>query len=155
MMDKDIKLVIRDLLTNQWDATETVLDSQPDIHTGWYDYDAGTPQVTITNVNHFTIGGGNTGLNAMPSGSGQTPDKRTGTILVNAWSGTRENVSQNPKKIAYSLTKHIDDIIGKNTTGHTHINSLATESVREIVEEDAPEVVTRREITARFTYVKT
>lgn len=158
MIDTDPVILIRDMLQANWDVSNTDLSEQPRIHTGWYDYDAGTPQVTVTNPNEFVVNGGLTGISA--GGNDKPVQRKAGTVLVNGWSGTREKLKGegpngddiNPKKMSHQLGKEINRVMLSNTTNV--VNSIAPDSVQGSVEDEGPEIVFRHEVTVRYTYVE-
>lgn len=155
----DPKIQLRDLLLDEWNTSNTSLSDRPRVHTGWYDYKNPVPQVTITNKEESTVNGGDTGISA-GTGTGKPAQHRAGTILVNGWSGTREELRGegpndtdiNPKQMAYELGKEIVRI-----TLNYDIDdflSIAPDTVRELADSDAPEIVFREECVIRFVYVR-
>lgn len=152
-------LQIRDLLLDELDDTNLSYTGNVRIHTGWYDYDSGTPQITVTNKNEFTVDGGETAISA-GTGDGGAVQKRAGTVLVNGWSGTRNNLTGqgpagddvNPKQMAYELGKEIARITLNGDI--EDFLSVAPDTIRGIAEDDAPEIVFREECTVRYTYVR-
>lgn len=159
MIDADPALTIRDLLTTEWDATNTSLADAPTINTGWFDYGNGDPQVTISNKNEFTIGGGDTGHSA-GTGDGRAVQVRAGTLLVNGWSGTREELRGaagdgsdiNPKQMSFELGREIHRILQSNASDDA-FQSLGADAVRGIPETDAADFVHRHEVTCKYTYI--
>lgn len=167
MIDEDPVLIIKDLLVNNWDANDTSLADAPRIHTGWYNYGSSDPQVTITNPDEFTVGGGNTGISA-GTGDGGAAQVRAGTVTVNAWAGTRDDMegvgdggsNLNPKDAAYSMAKEVHGIIQNNADGtlddggNRQLNSLGADEARRIVDsnDDGPAVY-RYEVTVKYTYI--
>lgn len=165
MLSEDPVIIIRDLLDNNWTTGNTVLANKPDIHTGWYDYGSSDPQVTVTNPEESTVGGGETGHTA-GTGAGGVSQIRAGTVLVNCWAGTREDTKGagsggsdvNPKEAAYDMAGEVHRIAQANATGTTdsngnrQLNSLGADPVRRVVDTEKDPVVYRYEATVKFTY---
>ena len=162
MLDEDPKVKIWQLIDNEWWEPETDYAGTPDVHTGWYDNNSGTPQITVTNNEEFVIGGGNTGHTAI-SHENNLSQLRRGEMLVNCWSGTREdlrgasdtNSDINPKKLSYQMASHSFDILADHGSGRINgeqfFNSLAPGPVREVPETEE-EFISRHEITVIYTY---
>lgn len=166
MIDKDPTLIVRDILLNNWDTTNTAYGTDlsttdpPRIHTGWYDFGRGGPQVTVTNPDSFVVGGGETGYSG-GTGAGEPVQVRAGTLLVNGWSGTREELKGtasdgsdvNPKQMAFELGKEVWRITKNHASGTAELETVGPDNVRGLVEDEAPEVVFRREVTVKYTYI--
>lgn len=166
MIAEDPIVIIKDLLVNNWNAGNTPLASDPSIHTGWYDFGSADPQVTVTNPDEFTVGGGETGHTG-GTGDGGVSQARAGTVLANCWSGTREDMEGagsggsdvNPKDAAYQMAREVHRIMQANATGTTdsngkpQLNSLGADDVTRIVDTDRDPAVYRYEVTIRYTYV--
>lgn len=148
----DPVLLVRDLLRNNWDASNTALSSAPKIHTGWYDDSSESPQVTVTNPDEGALGGGDTGYVATQGDGGGPVQERDGVLLVNGWAGSRETTSQNPKKVAFDLREEIGRIIGANYSGVDHLNRLAVGTTRQLVDDDRTPAVYRYEVTVSYGY---
>jgi len=167
MLDREPNLIVRDLVRADWDVSNTPLASSPRFHTGWYDYASSDPQVTFTNVEESTLDGGRTGVTAI-SGDGGTALIRAGTLLVNAWGGTRDDlrgagsggVDVNPKAAAYQMAREAARIIDANSGGTTDANgnpqlaSLAADGAVSRVDPNPDKTVFRYEVTGRYTYAE-
>ena len=158
MIEHDPIIVIRDLLNQQWSPSRTSgIDITP--HTGWYDFGSGGPQVTVTNDNSFAIEGGATGQTA-GTGDGGVVQVRSGTVLVNAWAGNRDDLrgeapgggDLNPKLLAFQMGAEIHRIIQSNASSVDEFISVGADDIRSLVDDDVPETVYRREVTVRYTY---
>lgn len=161
---KDPKIAIRELIETNYDKNQTSYDGVPRIHTGWYDRNSGGPQITITNRNESTVNSGQTGITASDNQGGIT-QVRAGYVLVNCWSGTREelrgegfgNTDINPKMIADEMQEHVDNIIQDHPdgiiNGNEYFNSLGVSSIREVPETE-DDFKLRFELQTRYTYQK-
>lgn len=162
MHDDDPVETLYHLLSNEWDSDGTMgVDVR--IHTGWYDYAAGGQQVTVTNPDENTIRGGETGITAM-SGSGSTTRVRRGVVLVNCWSGTRDECrgigpddsDMNPKGVAHDMATHTDNIIDDHSDGVIDgtavYNSLTVDSARRRVDTEGQHAIYRWELEVVYTY---
>ena len=165
MLEREPNLIVRDLVRDDWKTANTPLADPPRFHTGWYDYGSGGPQVTFTNVEESTLNGGVTGITAI-SGTSGTAVVRAGTLLVNAWAGTRTDLeaagsggsSVNPKDAAYKMACEVARILAANATGtrdtngNSELMSLAGDAAVSRVDTNPDEAVFRYEVTARYTY---
>lgn len=168
MLSKDPLLIVRDLLVNNWDKSNTVIDEDPSFHTGWYDYGGTDPQVTITNSDETVMDAGFTGQSA-GTGGGGVAQYRTGFCLVNCWAGTYEDMEGkgsnssdiSPKDASYDMSKEVHRIMQANGSGTTDSNgnqqfhSLAASDVRRVVEDEVDPAVFRYEVTVNYTYLHT
>jgi len=161
MIQEDPVVTIHDLLSSNWDASNTPLASNPSIHTGWYDFGSSDPQVTITTPDEFTTGGGDTGHSA-GTGSGGVAQVRAGTVQVDCWAGTREDLEGagaggsdvNPKDASYQMAREVHRIMQEHAGGaSSELNSLGADDIRRLVDTDRTPVVYRHEVTVRYTYV--
>lgn len=106
----DPKLSIRNLIKNNWDASNTS-DIIPTVSTGWFDTKNKTPQITVTNPTEVVFGGGPSGY----TGMGSTPSQYwDGSVNVDLWV-TREDAgikdAVNPKKFLFQMKKEVKRII--------------------------------------------
>ena len=87
----DPKLVVRDIIRDGWDDTNVPVGlSTRDIHTGWFNDGKGFPQVAVSNRDENVAGGGETGFTAIAGDGAGGVQNRTGTVLVTAFAGSRE-----------------------------------------------------------------
>lgn len=161
---KDPKIVIRGLIRDEYDKNLTSYDGVPHIHTGWYDRNSGGPQITVTNRSETTVNGGQTGITASDN-QGGISQVRAGYVLVNCWSGTRDelrgegfgNTDINPKMIADEMQEQVDDIIQEHPmgiiNGEEHFNSLGVGDITEVPETE-DDFNLRFELETRYTYQK-
>ena len=159
MTDVDPVLLIRNLLISEWVHENTSLSDTPRIHTGWYDYASGNPQVTVTNTSETVIGGGDTAISA-GTGSGGQVQIRTGIALVNSWSGERDKLrgegpddeDVNPKQLAFEFRKEVTRILNNNDI--EEFNSIAADGFDSFADTDGSDIIFRQEVPARYTYVE-
>lgn len=161
---KDPKISFRHLIQNNWDKNETSYDGVPEMHTGWYDRNSGGPQITFTNTDEVTANAGDTGITAINNSGGISQVKR-GTILINCWSGTREELENqgfanediNPKKLAFEMKELTVDIVEDHADGvfggTERFNTVGINRVTDIPDTE-DEFRQRYEVQPVYTYVK-
>lgn len=120
-LNKDPKLVIRDLLDDNWDPSNTSIDGKtpdkPRIHTGWFNGSPGwgdKPQISLTNAVESPLGGGTTGFNfTKPDGSG--PGKTMlGSVDVVCWAHQDMYEGVNAKTLTFEFSEECKRIIKNN-----------------------------------------
>lgn len=167
MLKEDPHLIVYDLLRTNWDATNTPLADAPKFQTGWYDFGAEEPQVTITNSMESVAQGGDTAQTA-GTGAGGLAQYKIGRVLVNTWGGTYGDLEGkgdggsdvSPKDAAYQMAKEVSRITNTNASGTTDSNgnkqlhSLATDNIRRIAETDMDPTIFRYEVIVRFSYAE-
>jgi hypothetical protein len=151
---QDVRLTIRNLLRNQWNNSNVPVElSESDIHTGWYDDGKGFPQVSVTDTDDGAVGGGWTGYSAIDSGGNGGVQLRSGTVLVTAWAGSRDDYDARGEEElqADAMASLIEEIVGSNRApGQLH--SLAVDRRRKLVDTDANPVEHYVQLTLRFTW---
>jgi hypothetical protein len=153
----DIKLTVRDLIRNSWNASglpTAVTDD--DIHTGWYDAGKGAPQISVTNDEESPFGGGETGYSGIDAGGGGGVQSRSGTVLVTAWAGSAEDYDATgaDELQAAEMAAELERIVGRNQSPGALI-SLAVGSRTRLVDQDASPVEHAIQFQFRFTWRKT
>lgn len=134
---KDPKLSVLDLLTDNWDNTNTSLSYDPDIHTGWHNPESSNPEVTVSSARESPTAGG-TGFSAIdPSGAGGVQEM-DGIIAADCWSD-REVSSVNPKTVIFELTEEVKRIIKANTFNATDLRYVVWRGRREIPPANEPD----------------
>ena len=135
----DPKLLIRDLLRADWDNGNVPTDlSETDIHTGWFEDGKGFPQVAVSNRDESVANGGDTGYSAIAGdGAGGVQD-RTGTVLVTAFAGSREEYSQRglERLQAEDMGDEIARIMGHHQSPDEYL-SLAVGPRTDIVDQES------------------
>jgi hypothetical protein len=102
--DSDVKLIVRDLLRAEWDATRATVD--PNIRTGWHN---NNHEVQVTVSNDEESARSETGRSNLSGGSA-----RRGTIQVNTWADKRAvdaGTDGAAKKAAYAARDEVDEIL--------------------------------------------
>lgn len=168
MLQRDPRIIIRNVASTDYLASNTTLTATPAFHTGWYNYGSTDPQVTFTNIEEGTAEGGDTGLSG-GTGDGRSVQKRAGTVTVNCWAGTREDMEGmgpgggdlNPKSASYQMAREVARVLNANSGGTTNpdsgeqeLLSLSADAGRSVVDTDAESAVYRQEVIARYTYVE-
>lgn len=168
MLRRDPKIIFRGIVSANYLAGNTPVTVTPRFHTGWYNLGSSDPQVTFTNVEESTVEGGETGHTAA-TGSGGASDVRAGTMLVNAWAGTRADMatvgtggsSVNPKEASYQMAREVARILNNHhggtvdpETGEQELNSIGADVGRDVVDTEGEQPVYRFELTGRYTYVE-
>ncbi len=152
----DPKLVVRDLLRDSWDNDDVPVElDDPDIHTGWYDDARGFPQIGVSNRDERTLGGGDTGFSAIAGdGSGPIQD-RTGTVLVTAFAGSREEYEQRglERLQAEDMGDQISRIIGANPSPDEYL-SLAVGPRQDLVDTDSNPTEHGVQFSVRYVWKK-
>lgn len=167
MIERDPNLILYDVLRDGFDNSNTSLATAPNIHTGWYDYAAAAPQITVTNAEDSVVNGGATGYTGA-TGAGGGSQVRAGTALVNCWAGRRSDLKGagtggadlNPKAVSWEMAKEASRVLNASadgttnpTSGNREFNSVAADGVRLLVETEQDHAIYRREITARYTFI--
>lgn len=121
---QDPVITIQDLLSNNWKNANTSISYDPDIHTGWHQEEADTPQVTVTNPEESPIDGGRTGYSAI-DGSGAGPVQELGgSVNVDCWSDRESESGVNPKKLTFEFTEEIKRIVKGDITTATDLRVI-------------------------------
>lgn len=153
----DPKLTIRDTLRTNWSASglpESISDS--DIHTGWFDDGKGFPQVSVSNDEDGPFGGGQTGYGAIDGGGNGGIQLRSGTVLVTAWGGSRDDYDNRGEQLlqAEAMADEIESIVAENQSpGELH--SLSVGQRQKIPDDDVTPVEHAVQLQLIFTWRKT
>jgi hypothetical protein len=152
----DIKLTVRDLLQTAWGATLPAAVETDDIHTGWHDAGKGDPQVSVTNDEESPFGGGETGYSAIDGGGAGGIQTRSGTVLVTAWAGSRDDYDNRGEEQlqAQGMANEIERIVGQNQSPGA-LRSLAVGSRTKIVDDDESPPEHAVQFQLQFTWIKT
>lgn len=153
----DIRLTVRDLLRDNWDNTGLPVSlADSDIHTGWYDDGRGFPQLTVTNNEDGPFGGGETGFSAIAGDGTGGVQTRSGTVLVTAWAGSRDDYdSAGEEELqAHEMASEIERIVaGNQSPGSYH--TLAVNRQTKLVDTDESPVEHYVQFELIFTWTKT
>lgn len=157
-MASDPKVVVRNVLSTNWDGTTNDLasDQQPDIGTGSYDRDQPLPVVTMPTMDEGPLRGGDTGITATHGPTGKPMARLSGFVLVDAVAGTWGDLEGagtngedlNPKKIRWQLYDHATQILHDNVPGEFY--SLMPTDGQELVDDDEGPAVFRWQFRARY-----
>lgn len=137
-MRVDVKKEIYDLVSNNFDNTSVSGSPDIDVHTGWYNKDSSFPQITVTNPDFFTIGGGQTG-NLLGK-----KKMFSGVVLINCASTRKENL-ENPKLVIQEMSELVTDIIENNRLSVSGVEEVGEYTEREIVDDEENPPWFRRE----------
>jgi hypothetical protein len=154
---QDVRLTIRNLLRSNWNNSSLPVGvSDDDIHTGWYDDGKGFPQISVTNTDGGAVGGGRTGYSAIDASGAGGIQLRSGTVLVTAWAGSRDDYdSRGLEELqAEEMATVIEEIIGSNQSPG-QLDSLSVDRRRKLVDSDANPVEHYVQFDVRFTWRKT
>lgn len=122
---QDPVITVEELLADNWNAGNTSIGYDPDIHTGWHSDDADSPQVTVTNPEESPLGGGETGFSAMDGAGGGAVQELSGTVNVDCWSDRDVEGGVNPKKLTYEFTEEVKRIVDANRLTATDLRLIA------------------------------
>lgn len=152
----DIKLLVRDLLRQNWSNANTVepLDDS-DIHTGWWDANKDFPQVTVTSEEESPLNGGETGVTALKGDGTGYVQHRNGTVLVDCWAGSRadyDNAGEEQVQLQ-AMMDEVETIVFDNLQSLQDIDSIAIQNRTKLVddEEEPTEHRTQFELTYNWT----
>jgi len=137
---KDIKLLVRDLLRNEWDNTDSVKPVESDdIHTGWWDASKDYPQVTVTSDEEGPLNGGDTGVTGIKGDGSGYVQHRNGTVLVDCWAGSQEDYSSRGEEQVQlqAMMDQIETIVYNNLQSLEGIDSVAITTRTKLVDADA------------------
>jgi len=152
----DPKLVVRNLLRDDYNNTNVATDIETtDIHVGWYDAGRGFPQIAVSNRSERALNGGNTGFSGIAGdGSGPIQD-RTGTVLVTAFAGSREEYEQRglERLQAEQMGDEISRIIGANTSPDEYL-SLSVGPRDDLIDTDASPTEYSVQFSVRYIWKK-
>lgn len=154
---EDIKLTVRDLLRNNWDDTGLPEPlSGSDIHTGWYDDGKGFPQVSVGNREESSTSGGTTGFSGIAGDGSGGIQTRTGTVLVTAWVGSRDDYDARGEEElqAQEMATEIGRIVGGNQAPGS-FTSLSVGPRTDLVDTDENPTEHAVQFRIRFTWQKT
>jgi len=153
----DPKLTIRDTVRDNWSASglpESISDS--DIHTGWFDDGKGFPQVSVSNEEDSPFNGGETGYGAIDGGGKGGIQLRSGTVLVTAWGGSRDDYANRGEEQlqAQGMADEIESIVAENQApGDFH--SLSVGQREKIVDDEVTPTEHGVQLQLIFTWRKT
>jgi hypothetical protein len=153
----DVRLTVRDLLRDNWSVSglpESVSDA--DIHTGWFDGGKGFPQVSVSNTESSPVAGGATGYNAIDGGGEGGVQTRSGTVLVTAWGGSRDEYDNRGEEQLQTdeMADEIGRIVSQNQAPG-ELNSLSVGARNTLVDDDATPTEHAVQFQLVYTWTKT
>jgi hypothetical protein len=155
----DPKVVLRDLLNDEFDVGNVAGTSSVDIRTGWRDDRLDNLQVTASNDDESARSDtGYTGLNS---------SRRRGTIQANIWADERV-VSANPKKVVEDTRDEVDDVLsefgseiadysftsGINPSNYSYLSYLGSTYLPEEPDNDEEPIVYRYLVNVGYEYLR-
>lgn len=113
---KEASVIIKELLEDNWDNTNTAINSDPEITTGWWTESRSENMVTVSGQSENAIDGDRTGYFGYQSGNG--PAKlMNGLLQVDCWSDAEqfETSTTNAKDVVYDFSEEVKRIITNKT----------------------------------------
>lgn len=154
---EDIKLLVRDLLRQNWDNTNMVKDvADADIHTGWWDDGKGFPQVTVTSDEESPLNGGETGITALKGDGSGYIQHRNGTVLVDLWVGSRADYDNRGEEQVQlqEMMDEVERIVYDNLQNLTDVDSIAISTRTKLVDEGADPTEHRCQFELTYNWTK-
>lgn len=152
----DPKLLIQNLLRNNWDNTSlpVALDST-DIHTGWYDNGKSFPQIAVSNRTENVSGGGVSGFSAIAGDGSGGVQKRTGTVLVTCFAGSREEYdSAGVEQLqAEEMSTEVSTILGANQSPGEYL-TLSVGPREDLIDTDSSPTEYAVQFQIRYAWTK-
>lgn len=138
-LSKHPALIVRDMITTHWTPSNAAgydVNAAPSdatfvpIGRGWYQSDAPDPQITLTNFNEGTIGGGTTGYSGFQGdGSGVNKDK-DGTGLLTAHAevtGTDDYRGEYASDIVWLLEQECERILQAHAAPSGELRNIGSD----------------------------
>lgn len=153
----DIKLLVRDLIRNNWDNTNLPTSVEnDDIHTGWWDDDKAFPQVTVTSDEEGPLNGGDTGVTALKGAGNGYVQHRNGTVLVDCWAGSRadyDNYGEEQVQLQ-EMMDEVERIVFNNLLALSEVDSIAITNRTKLVDENADPTEHRCQFELTYNWTK-
>ncbi len=146
------KVAILDLIEAQWDTDNVVGAIKPDFHTGWWNPNSNSPQVTFTGDDELYEG--LSGYGAIEGGGGGPVQIVNGVLFADCWAFRSEGVtSPNPKQLVYDMSEEIRRIILANFNGITNLTYVSVIAIGDVPPDqgDNP-MVFRKSVTIGFNW---
>lgn len=154
---KDIKLLVRDLLRQEWDNTNMVTNlANDDIHVGWWDADKAFPQVTVTSDEESPLDGGETGVTGIKGDGSGYVQIRNGTVLVDCWAGSQadyDNVGEEQVQLQ-AMMDEVEQIVYQNLQSLQGIDSVAITARTKLVDDDEDPTEHRCQFELTYNWTK-
>lgn len=154
---KDIKLLVRDLLRDNWDNTQSVEPvTSDDIHTGWWDATKADPQVTVTSDEEGPLYGGETGVTGIKGNDTGYVQHRNGTVLVDCWAGSEDDYdSRGEEQVQLqAMMDEVETIVFNNLQSLDGVDSVTITNRTKLVDEDADPSEHRCQFELTYNWTK-
>jgi len=149
MNDPEIEFF--ELLSNNWNAANTVLSDAPKFTTGWYEQGSTEPVVSVSTPVENEATGSASGYSSI-KGDGTGPDSEiNGVILIDCWCNGGQT-DQNPKAVVHSLRNEVLRIINSNYQATQYRNIGARGTGTKLVEDEQNPVMHRYQIEATYQF---
>lgn len=152
-LPKDPILTVYDFLVAGWNSANTS-GVTPKIHTGWFNVNWKTPQVTVTDLREFPVSGGVTGFRSIDS-LGNGAKLMIGNMTVGVWSHVDDNSNINPKQLTFEMSEEVKRIVKANmlpNIGTTGLQWLSWIGRRRVVDTSEEPILFRYENTVSCMY---
>lgn len=153
----DPKLKVYNLLTNNWDITNTS-NVLPKVHMGWYNTGwQNKPQVTIVMPSYVVMNGGMTGVSAIGPGGSNVRVMQV-QMNVSGWAHHEmvdqngADITVNPRQLAYEFSNEIRRIVEINLDSDPELDWMSWIDMSESVEMRIKPVLFRYDNTIRMLY---
>lgn len=151
-MVKDPTLSIYELLRDNWDSSNTSINYDPNVSTGWFDHEANSPQVTVSNLSEGPIFGDVAPFSGI-QGDGSGPVQEfSGTVEVNCWSDREVESSVNPKSLVHDFFEEVRRIVNANLTDVTDLRYIGIGTRNFLVDTDAEPTTFRYSVRVEYLY---
>lgn len=146
------KVSILALVKAKWAAGNVVGTIKPDFHTGWWNPQSNSPQVTFTGQDESFQG--DSGYGAIEGGGGGPVQIANGVLFVNCWASRDEGEGGvNPKQLVYDMAKEIRRIVLANFNGIANLTYVSVIAVDDVPpEEGVDPMVFRKAVTIGFNW---
>jgi hypothetical protein len=144
------KVLIMSLIKTNWVAGNLTPSLTPDFHTGWWNPESNSPQVTFTGDGESFQG--QSGYGAIEGGGGGPVQVVNGTLIADCWASRDQGASgANPKLIVYEMAKEIRRVILANFGGATNLNYVSVVRIDDVPPEGDP-LKFRKSVTIGFNW---
>jgi hypothetical protein len=149
---QEAPVVIRDLLDNNWDSTNTQ-SIKPTIVTGWWNETRDQNMVTISGTDETAIGGGRTGYFGTQSNAGPVKDI-DGSAQIDCWSDADQftTSSTSAKNLVWDFSEEVKRIITNNTIKISEFRYLSWMGRTELPSLDESPTVERQSCNVSYSY---
>lgn len=159
----DPNVTVKNLIRDNWDASNILGTITPDFHTGWYNHGSNVTQLTFPfgSPDDSPIGGGDAGYTGIEGGGSGPVQDRAGTLFPVAWAHREMDDVQSAglgagqvKDLVYQFYQEVDRIITNNATGLGDLESLAVLGVSRGADNEFSPVAYRVDMVIGYTWRK-